>query len=730
MRRSALLLSSLLFAFSSFAVEFPFASSEPGPAPYFRGNAETATNGSGYLVVWPESRPNTSEVFGIRLSAEGVPVDNVSFRIARVDRLELIVDVAVASDGEEYLVAYSVVTTADETRTRFVRVTPQGQVIALPNDLLGGYALSLGWAGDSWIVAYGHTPRAAVLDEDGPVLRSDIVVAANPRALGMHVAPFGNRVFLSWVHDADGRVNGATLTAGQLLDTQRTPITTNATTPVQQAHETRVACHAGGCLVVWHDGVASGATIRARRLDGAGQPIGAQMELGTASSVGAGAVLWTGSEYAIVYQRNTDVVVQRVAANGTPGALQTVATNRRVLSAGTVNGIITVITALHGLGGHFSYYATRVSPAAALPPVLISKSSPAQHSIASARCTAEINAFAWIDQSDREKVRFAESAGEFPLTARALRESADPQRFPAVACGGAHALVVWAEVPQPTNARRVWFSILHRANGTVYTAELGDTTGTAPAAAWNGSEYLVAWQTSDRELALTRITSDGRLIDPIPYVLQRARTEGGGTVGDANPAIAWNGTEYLLAWQHEHTLFPPIIITAPPFDRPELQIARLTRDLRLVNTVATLPRLLLPEGSAAGPPAVAAGTDGWIVSWRQEHGWGARTEWLASRVRRDGTLADTPAGTLIAAPWGDERISAIFQNGAYHVASGTRVATLGPTGAPIVRVHSDEVAGFVPGAQSLPTLVLSRPDPWESVPRLVVHVNPARRRAR
>jgi hypothetical protein len=121
--------------------------------------------------------------------------------------------------------------------------------------------------------------------------------------------------------------------------------------------------------------------------------------------------------------------------------------------------------------------------------------------------------------------------------------------FPDVAWGGDVHVAVW----QDLRSRRNWeiFGARVRPDGTIVDPEglkigAGEGNRRHPRVAWSGRVFLAVWMQerpgAGWDIAATRITPDGRVLDPEPIVV------GGGPGDQTRPAVAWNGRAFVVAW--------------------------------------------------------------------------------------------------------------------------------------------------------------------------------------
>jgi hypothetical protein len=161
---------------------------------------------------------------------------------------------------------------------------------------------------------------------------------------------------------------------------------------------------------------------------------------------------------------------------------------------------------------------------------------------------------------------------------------------------------------------------------------------TRPAIAWNGSEYIVVWERSvEAQLVAMRITADGTPIDARPIGLTASYPNPPYyNHRTAFPAIVWTGSEYLAAWTYARTSYIPWYPDPPPV--VELHTRRFARNL-------------LPLGveSVIATPAYGS-TLGWngteaLALWRGSGGTHASRLAAAGQVIATSLLAPNTSPT-------------------------------------------------------------------------------------
>jgi hypothetical protein len=181
---------------------------------------------------------------------------------------------------------------------------------------------------------------------------------------------------------------------------------------------------------------------------------------------------------------------------------------------------------------------------------------------------------------------------ELPVSAPVYGPTPFEQYQPAAATDGTNYLAVWNETRAATSAL---VASRIAANGEVLDPR-GITISTTrayasrPHVAWNGSSYIVAWQTGLQpyEVSIARISRDGAILGAPQRLAENAILED----------IAANGSRVVV-------IYRPIV-----GDSSEIRSAVLDAD---ANVIAT--NLLAPANGVRYDADVAPHRDGWAVVW-------------------------------------------------------------------------------------------------------------------
>lgn len=231
-----------------------------------------------------------------------------------------------------------------------------------------------------------------------------------------------------------------------------------------------------------------------------------------------------------------------------------------------------------------------------------------------------------------------------------ISQATNDQRCPAVAFDGAEFLVVWqdhhydVEEPDVSGARVASDgTVLDSAGFVISQAAHGQYN---PALGFDGANFLVAWQdgrdTSNAHIYGARVTPQCTVLD----------TEGVNISGwqgtQAYPSLAFDGANFCVAWGDVRGSFPPTL---------DIYGARVTPQ-------GTLQRFTIcSAGDAQGYPAVGHDSTNFIVAWQDGRGGMGESDIYATRVTPEGMVLDA-GGFVISRDSGTQTYPAIGFDGA------------------------------------------------------------------
>ena len=246
-----------------------------------------------------------------------------------------------------------------------------------------------------------------------------------------------------------------------------------------------------------------------------------------------------------------------------------------------------------------------------------------------------------------------------------------------------------ATTPQARDAERASRDVTPYKVGSDFPIATRATREEKPAIAWDGTNYLVVWQDQRAEtfdIYASRISADGQILDPDNIPISTMEND------QLRPAMTWNGDVYFVVWQ----------------DR------RGSQEWAIYGSRVTPGGVVLdPDGIliSAGPqkrstPSIAWGGGRFLVAWEQTHPAPRKYDLYGARLSADGTVLD-PEGIPISNGEEDQYYSGISWNGEHFLVVwsdqrsgtsfdiyGTRIdadgTRLDPEGFPISQAPDDQ----------------------------------------
>jgi hypothetical protein len=185
-----------------------------GPNP--PGPPASASNGSVTFVAWRADDDRPSEVRATRVGADGTSLDPQGLTVASGDALTG--KPAVASDGEDFLVAYNSAAPGGGCRVWAVRYSGStgGQLGPVTTDLSSCITPSVAFDGTNYLIVAGGDSgaaiRAAVVSPAGAAGASFQVAAPPVNADGVAAAGAGGTSLVAWNDGAAVVGSGGTVT--------------------------------------------------------------------------------------------------------------------------------------------------------------------------------------------------------------------------------------------------------------------------------------------------------------------------------------------------------------------------------------------------------------------------------------------------------------------------------------------------------------------------------------
>ncbi|HEV7241999.1 MAG TPA: hypothetical protein VGQ36_22400 [Thermoanaerobaculia bacterium] len=615
MKRVAFLFAAL-FAFAAFAATEHAVSDTVLGTPHGRRDAPSlASDGDGFLAVWKDTRGGRPALLAARISSNGDVLDPTGILLTSLSGGPA----QIVWNGERYLVFFPIDRTImiatverDGTASDFRPLLDNASDISVATN---GSRIVIAYAGDRGSFVVPPRTHVAVLDMNAFVLRSSAIDTHRDERLAPSVVALPNGSFVVAWNVRAGRFELNALpfdASGGRKALARIPI--GGVDLEAKLHANGEALVAVSAFYSW--GVSADlATITKPKERPPGAPFALR---GRAAIAGGDVPTHTGPDT----QRAIEVAP--FDSQGYAGARE------RVLDA-TPDGyhVLGSISALqsdgHVLFAWVTYHSAtnpqfRLLASVADPDTLtpdtptfdLTRSATMQSTPAIAAGATE-SLVAWTETDGIYAARIND-AGEH-LDGRGIRiTDTFPNHSPRVVLHDGRYAIAFAE----TNAIVIRYVT---PDGALLPESVRIPLEVDPwrvVLASGGGTLLVAW--SDGEIHATRVHPSGTIDPPVVVSVGAERFA-------VDPAVAWNGTEFLVAWVRTYE-----------FDRswyrPEILTRRVTPELALSGS---LTAMVSGPQSQIGVPAVASDGTDWFVAWHDLYS-------MEVRAKRVGDTASTFVG--------------------------------------------------------------------------------------
>jgi hypothetical protein len=513
--------------------------------------------GDEFLIVWSAN----NRIKGLRFDAALQPLGAI-FTVSSFGNFP-----DVGSDGTDFFVAWQQANSVYGTR-----VTHAGQVLDPGGlDLAGSHGgfpyPEVAWDGTQWVatwVATNGTAYAARITPGG-ILRDPggFVVAPNTRISSIAGASGGVRMV--WADQAAGGPGRADIAGAAIAADGTVGPTVPLALGAPSQRQLRLVPNGSGYLAVFLSEVAGEVRIKGQRLDATGAALDMEPFLiaGGAVTLRNPAAAWNGLHYLVVWENNNAIYGRRVAPDGTvldPTPIAVLPGNTPDVAA---LGTTFLVVDTHEPVNHIRYAkAVRVDDTGAVlgTPVTIGGSF-----ATGIRVAAFGNRWlaAWQHQLTHDAPHVSiyggfvnpdgTGVGEFTVVGTAF----NVYLTPALAMGPAQGLIAYYVRDEATvqdgniRARRILpdGTLLDNDPGIPVTGAPGAQF--SPAAAWDGAEYIIAYEDYRHVPALelpisdiyaTRVDGNGVVLDPAGVAI--AADAG----PDVLPAVAARPGSYLAGY--------------------------------------------------------------------------------------------------------------------------------------------------------------------------------------
>lgn len=599
------------------------------------GEREPALTWSGthFLAVWNEA----SGVRGTRLTPAGVVLDPAGIAIAGPTSEQP----SVAWDGSNFLVVWA---------SGGARVSSSGTVLdTTPIAIGAGSHPSVASDGANSLVVWVSNADilGARISSAGVVLDSTpIAISTAAGTQSMPTVSWGGTNYLvAWKDSLTSSVLGARVdSAGMLLDPAGFVLGSSTNGGARPG----LASDGTNQLVVWECALPPTGGICALRVSPDGTVLDTPFLVSTLTRDGThgtyySSVAWDGTSFVVVWpqrmpglQTGIDMIAARVNPNGVVTDEFFVSTeySQKFLPAIAAGSGVTMIAwhddARLAFGASPTIYGARLdlTGVVAAADIRIATRLPRQAAPAVAGDGSSF-LLVWQDYRAGTPAIYAATVTASGLTEPAgliLSAASGFRGTPAVARSDGGYLVAWADARSMTSTDI--FAALLELDGRlsdagIFAVASGPADQGGPAVASNGTDYLVVWQDESADagsnLRGARVSAAGGALDPAGIDI----SIGGGR--QSAPALIWNGSQYLAAWEDTRNGTTDVFAVF----------------LGPTGTIGTEFQVSVSAGQHRSP-TVSWDGENHLVAWAEaSNGWAHRI--MATRVSTLGTLVDTPA---------------------------------------------------------------------------------------
>ncbi|MEO0097163.1 MAG: T9SS type A sorting domain-containing protein [candidate division WOR-3 bacterium] len=554
--------------------------------------------GNNYFVVWEDNRNGNWDIYGARITPEGVVLDPNGIPICTEENAQY--SPAVAFDGNNYFVVWE-----DDFRngiwgarinqegilidTNGIRISPVGEIIEEPSVIFGGENYLVVWSQEGDIYGARVTPEGIVLDPN-----SILISGARNWQSSPAVAFDGNNYFVvweDWRHGNDGNIYGARVSQeGVVLDPNGVPI---SIITADQCYP-KITYGGGYYFVAWEDyryswdGDIFGTrvTTNSNVLEPFGIAISTfpntQWSVATAFDSNNYFIVWTD------YQNGgiSDIYGARVSFNGslidTNNILISLGINWQTYPAVSFDGNNYLALWTDFRGNYSDIIGRRISSTGII-----------------------------LDTNNIE-----------------ISNAENLQLYPKAAFDGNNYLVVWQDYRSGFDwdiygTRVSREGVVLEPNGIPIRSASSDQT--SPDVAFDGNNYLVVWEegmTGEIDIYGAKVTPNGVILDIIPICTEASF--------QFSPAIIFGGNYYFVAWTDYRN-----------GEYSDIYGARITQTGILLDTFGIPIRL---SASYKWNPKVAFDGTNYFVVWR-EYSYPS-VSLYGARISQNGNVIE-PNGFLI-----------------------------------------------------------------------------------
>lgn len=547
-----------------------------------------AFDGTNYLVVWYDSRGGLYDIYCTRVAQNGTVLNPAGIAISTAANYQYFPDVSF--DGNNYMVVWQ-----DQRSGTYdiygSRVAQNGNVLDPTGIQISGATdeqsrPSIDFDGTNYLIVWddqrsgsGYDIYGTLLDTMENVLNpSGIPISTAADDQYMPSVSFDGTNYLVTWHDHRDGVNydiyGARVnTSGVVQEPSGIAI---ANIDVQQL-TAEVISYSGQWLTVWRDNRNGSYTdIYGSRVSASGtvtDPSGILISA-SAQAQGMPAVASDSTNYLVVWQEDRgggppfDIYGMRIDASGRQLdedaiAISTNAGSQQYPAVAFDNDSIYLVVWQDNRSGFYDIYGARVSASGNVldgPGIAISTATGRQQSPSVAFDGTNF-LVVWGDErggvstDDIYGTLVQPNGNVVSPSGNVIADDANWQDNPSVAFDGTNYLVVWDDYGSGTFNEDIYGVRVNQSGNPIDASSIAISTATngqyRPAVAFDGTNYMVAWfdkrNSNASDIYGTRVHQNGTVLDAsgIPIIPFTGTQE--------YPSIAFDGTDYLLVCENHQS---------------------------------------------------------------------------------------------------------------------------------------------------------------------------------
>ncbi|HEY0144081.1 MAG TPA: hypothetical protein VGF48_24555 [Thermoanaerobaculia bacterium] len=673
-RASFFALFILLSFGKNILAEVPLGGTRLGPAPNVKLEPAVASDGRDFFAVWRDARTGRSEeVLGARITANGTVLDPTGIRLGNVSPADAPRVVFIGNAYMVFWTSWSVQTGSGNLWV--TRVGRDGNVITPPRAIADGYSMLGSYvATNGRIVVAGYvretigSPTVAsmhtvTLDPDANVLGHQLLTSSNVSrsrisitTIGDSFSTAGDGFVAVWssFYSATSQVEGVRLSAaGEPIGTPQI---------LGAGYDPEIASDGTYTLAVIRHAGGNDLSVATRLIRNDLGWVSTARSFPNGSSLSEAQVIRHGAGYLIVTTESSvttrALLAMRVDAEGRPSVassiallpVQGVVATPRLASNGTDVMVVWVEANPGASQGYVR--AQRIDPSALVARgerIEVARSAQRQ-TVTDLATDGTITLAVWFE----DDALLAQRGSDAPIEL-ARGTLLGPAR---AIFDGTSFLVAWSNRADDTvNVR-----FIDRATGTAgpHLSEVTHTPGNV-ALATNGESTLLVWSRGEsRQIVAARLGSATRMFE----TTQRAISPD--DMRADWPAAAWNGTTFLVAWS-EVEYVPNDDSFFGGYESMRIRGTRVDRTLVPLDPAS---RVLAdaPQVIDAGASLTSNGSD-WMLAWTTQPINSVLAVARARRIRDDLTGYGSESGVRLGegflerVAFDGERYVAVWTNG-------------------------------------------------------------------